>query len=178
MKKKVYRIIVILIISFSTNKSYCQKACNNNFTNIAKAYLEHATKKYKLDTVSIIFIASITELENGEFFYEITFFDTLFIANYQYDAIYALGHFKLIIPKHGDSLGRLTNIFKKLPFKDLNRSKTLPEFNYSENFQQWYFLMNRKCEIRQFKGNQLNKKNYEAMKKYKLVYEKDIRIWE
>jgi hypothetical protein len=168
----VYHIILIILFWLLPGKSNCQKVCNYNFTNIAKAYLEHATKKYNLDTNAIVFIASITESENGEFFYEITFFDTLFLTNLQYDAIYALGHFKLVIPKHGDSLGRLTNTFKKLPFEDLNISKTLPKFNYSENFQQRYFLMNSKCEIMQVKGMPPKKEFIQDMKKYKLVFAK------
>jgi hypothetical protein len=90
----------------------------------------------------------------------------------KYDAIYALGHFKLVIPKHYDSLGRLNKIFKKLPFEDLNKSKTLPKFNYSENFQEGYFLMNSKCEIMQVKGWPPKKEFIQDTKKYKLVFAK------
>jgi hypothetical protein len=172
IKRVIAHILVILLIWLMPGRIYCQKVCNNNFSNIAKAYLEHVTKKYKLDTVSTIFITSITESENGEFFYEITFFDTSFLTNLQYNAIYVLGHFKLVIPKHYDSLGRLTNIFKKLPFEDLNKSKTLPKFNYSENFQQWYFLMNKMCEIMQVNGWPPKKEFIQDTKKYKLIFAK------
>ena len=178
MKTVVYIIAFNFLAWLAPVKSYCQKTCNNNFTNIAKAYLDHATKKYNLDTIAIVFVASITESENGEFFYELTFWDTLFLTNCKYDAIYALGRFKLVIPKHYDSLGRLSNTFKKLPFEDLNKSKTLPKFNYSENFQQWYFLMNKRCEIMQVKGMPPKKEFIQDMKKYKLVFAKDITIWD
>ena len=129
-------------------------------------------KNISLILLAIVFVASITNSENGEFFYELTFMDTLFLTNYKYDAIYALGNFKLVIPKGVDTGGRLANIFKKLPFEDLNKSKTLPEFNYSENFQAWYFLMNNRCEIMQVKGMPPKKEFIQDMKKYKLIFAK------
>jgi len=187
MFKCINRISILFLFPclylLATNASG-QKVYKDNFIKIANAYLEYTCSNpyekfthYKLtqDTSSTIYFASTFNYDKSYFFYQIIFRDTNMLTNLKYKQVYRLGNFKLLIPDGWDQLGALTNLFKKRQYEDLNRGK--PIKGNVEDFQKWYFLMNKKYEIVEAHGGFLTQKELiEILNKRKVRFAKKFRL--
>ena len=179
------KILIFLLLAclhlFATSVSG-QKVYKDNFIKIANAYLEYTCSNpyekfthYKLtqDTSSTIYFASTFNRDKSYFFYQITFQDTNMLTDLKYKQVYSLGNFKLLIPEGWDQLGALTNLFKKRQYENLNKGKLITG-NF-ENFQKWYFLMNKKYEIVEAHGGFLTQKELiEILNKRKVRFAKNF----
>jgi hypothetical protein len=149
MKKSHIYLLFILLILFAEN-TFCQKVAEQCFFGIAKSYLEYSVKNYKLDS-STVFIVTIGNQKQGSdfykkgaVFYDITFDHDYSMFNYEYDNVYKLGDYKLIIKKGSDT-ALFAKIFEPGIYENLNKGQN--NGFTREDFHWWHLIFNTKCEV-------------------------------
>lgn len=157
--------------------AFCQKTAEQSFLGIAKSYLEYAAKNYKLDN-NTVFIVTIGNQKQGSGFYKqgSVFFDITFnydynMINYDYDNVYKLGDYKLIIKKGSDT-GIFNKIFEPGIYEYLNKGKN--DGHKIEDFHWWRLIFNNKYQVIYLDIRNVNE-NIKLLKKNKVRFAK--KFW-
>jgi hypothetical protein len=162
-----------------------QKVYKDNFTKIAKTYLEYATSnpyekfthhKLVLDTSTTVFIISTIPFAKDSFLFVIKFWRTDILTDLKYKSVYSLANYKLVIVGDEDKSRIISNLFKKRQYENLNKGKKVNGVSY-EDFQKWTFLMNKNYEILQaISGFPQQSEFIELLKKSKVSFAKNFTL--
>jgi hypothetical protein len=143
--KSILRYIFLAAFTLSFTHGYCQREGKSNFVKISTAYAKYMSTKNYVNHKDWVLIINTSIESKDSIWFEITIKPTSKFINLKYTKVYKLNGYKLVIDEGFDSNKILTYLFHPAPFENFNKGKA-GTVGY-ENFQRWYFLMNKKYEV-------------------------------
>lgn len=167
---KILNLILVLILVSCNGQNTIKK--EKNLEQLTHSFIEFKKSIGKIDTENDVLLMGANSIDTTSYWFDILFDNTRNLYNTEYDMLYEIDGLKVIIFKELDKSILLENIFKKIPYENLNKAK----YNATYDLVPFHTELNNKNEVVSIKSKYPLKDIMPFLKKNKVKFSKDFKM--